>query len=357
MSSNIAQPLLDWYSKHARKLPWRDNPDPYWVWVSEIMLQQTRVDTVQPYFELWMERFPSIPVLAGSTQQEVLAAWEGLGYYSRARNLHRAAHILVTRYAGELPDDQEELEKLPGIGPYTAAAISSIAFKRDAAALDGNIRRVLARLFDVGEPLKTTQCERILKDLSESSLPIGRAGDYNQALMDLGALICKPHNPDCTNCPLTSECLSFIRGNQNQRPVILPKKSLPHHTAAAAVIEGNSKILLAQRPPSGLLGGMWEFPGGVIPAEENPASSIKQVIKNDLGLGIEVAESFGVYHHAYTHYKVTMHAFLCSQKYGKSIENHSTKILQWVTPDQLGQFPMGKINRQIANKLISRYSS
>ena len=202
MSSFLAECLLDWYGRNARHLPWREYPNPYNVWISEVMLQQTRVETVLPYFQRWMEHFPSITALAEAPLEEVLSIWEGLGYYSRARNLQRAAQIVVSEHGGQLPAEPAELRKLPGIGRYIAGAIASIAFGQDEPALDGNIRRVLARAFDVSAPARSPQGERRLWKLAADHLPTGRAGDYNQALMDLGATICTPRAPDCPRCPL-----------------------------------------------------------------------------------------------------------------------------------------------------------
>jgi A/G-specific adenine glycosylase len=351
MRTPISQKLLDWYDAHARELPWRGHPDPYAIWVSEIMLQQTRVETVIPYFQKWLERFPSVFELAAAPQQEVLNLWEGLGYYARARNLHRAAQIIATDYNGELPPDAQALQALPGIGRYTAAAIASIAFGKDIAALDGNIRRVLARLFDVTKPARSTQGEQLLWDLAEQNLPTGRAGDYNQALMDLGAIICTPKSPDCPICPLTDLCQARQLGVQEQRPVKVQKTALPHHTVTAAVIRRNGKVLIAQRPDKGLLGGMWEFPGGKIEPDESLPACLRREICEELGVDIEVGASFGSYEHAYTHFKITLHAFECQLTDGSEPTPREHTALRWVAPLELTDFPMGKIDRQIADKL------
>jgi A/G-specific adenine glycosylase len=213
MTSRLVSRLLTWYRRHGRSLPWRGHPDPYAVWVSEIMLQQTRVETVIPYFEKWMRLFPTITDLAKASEQEVLNAWEGLGYYSRARNLHKAAQIVREQYAGELPHDLSALRKLPGIGRYTVGAIASIAFGMDEPTLDGNLRRVFARLFNVSEPSDSPAGEKILWGLAAEHLPKGQAGDYNQALMDLGATICLPKNPRCLICPLMELCQARAKSN------------------------------------------------------------------------------------------------------------------------------------------------
>jgi A/G-specific adenine glycosylase len=350
MTTPFASKLLDWYDQNARELPWRGHPDPYGVWVSEIMLQQTRVETVIPYFRRWMLHFPRVSALASASQQEVLNMWEGLGYYSRARNLHRASQIIITEYNGQIPDDPKILTRLPGIGRYTAAAIASIAFGKDEPALDGNIRRVLSRVFNITEPARSTSGERLLWSLAEKHMPIGRVGDFNQAMMDLGATICTPKNPDCSICPVAPICQAKALDIQEARPVPKPRLKIPHHTVTAAVIQQGEKILIVQRPQNGLLGGMWEFPGGKLETGEELHDCLRREIIEELGIGIQVGAPYGVYKHAYTHFRVTLHAFLCRLN-GKQPELKEHSDLRWVAPAELDDFPMGKIDRQIANKL------
>jgi A/G-specific adenine glycosylase len=350
MTTSFADKLLSWYAQNARELPWRGHTDPYAVWVSEVMLQQTRVETVIPYFERWMARFPSVDVLAAATQQEVLNLWEGLGYYSRARRLHRAAQILIAEHGGELPAEVDKLRALPGIGPYTAAAIASIAFNLDEAALDGNIRRVLARAFNVSEVISSGQGKRILWALAEEHLPSGRAGDYNQAMMDLGATVCTPGDPACNRCPLADICRARALGIQDQLPVKKAKPPIPHHTVTAAVIHRNGHILIAQRPQDGLLGGMWEFPGGKVEPDENLQGCLQREICEELGVDVEVGDSLGVYQHAYTHFRVTLHAFHCGLIRGEPRQFEHAD-LRWVSPGEFDAYPMGKLDRQIANAL------
>ena len=261
--------LLKWYARHRRVMPWRDHPDPYAVWVSEVMLQQTRVETVIPYFEKWMKLFPDVISLAKAKEQDVLNAWEGLGYYTRARNLHKAAKIIASDFNGELPRDLQALRQLPGIGRYTVGMIASIAFKMDEPTLDGNLRRVFARLYDVTEFADSPTGEKILWGYAAQNLPKGKAGDYNQALMDLGATVCLPKNPRCLLCPLMTLCKARENGTQELRPVMKPKKQVPQYIHAAAVIVQRGRVLLSQRPVDGLLGGMWEFPNARV--GENPA--------------------------------------------------------------------------------------
>lgn len=340
----LARRLLIWYRQNKRILPWRDHPDPYAVWISEIMLQQTRVDTVIPYFERWFAKFPTIKALADADKQEILNLWEGLGYYSRARNLHKAAKILVADYDAKLPEDSAALQKLPGIGRYTAAAISSMAFGQDAAALDGNIRRVYARIFNIADVLGTTNAEKIFWDLAEENIPSGEAGDYNQALMDLGALICTSRNPSCGECPVKELCQAKKLGIQDERPVRKEKKTLPQYLHAAALIVEEGKVLLAQRPEKGLLGGMWEFPNGRVNGD--PAGELASVIDKGYQLKVKVVDALGEVDHAYTHFKIKEVAFRCTLIRSSHKEN-----LRWVALNKLDDYPMGKVDRMIAGKL------
>jgi A/G-specific adenine glycosylase len=348
--TEFSNKILDWYTRHRRELPWRGHPDPYAVWVSEIMLQQTRVETVIPYFLRWMERFPSVRDLAGASEQDVLFIWEGLGYYSRARNLHKAARLVMDKYNGELPQDLGLLRKIPGIGRYTAGAIASMAFGMDVPTLDGNLRRVFARVFNVAEPADAPAGEEMLWMLAERHLPKGHAGEYNQALMDLGAALCLPHNPACLMCPLRDLCQARALGIQEQRPVLKPKASVPHYTLTAAVLQREGKILLAKRPSKGLLGGMWEFPGGKLEDGETFEACLAREIREELGAGIRVGEALGIYQHAYTHFRITLHAFRCILTDGEPKPIEATE-LAWVLPAELGNYPMGKVDRQIARRL------
>ncbi len=325
-------------------MPWRDHPDPYAVWVSEIMLQQTRVETVIPYFEKWMKLFPDVNLLAVASERDVLNAWEGLGYYSRARNLHKAAKIIASKFNGQLPRDLTELRTLPGIGRYTVGAIASIAFKMDEPTLDGNLRRVFSRLYDVTEFADSPAGEKILWDLAAQNLPKGKAGDYNQALMDLGATICLPKNPRCLLCPLMKICKARENGTQESRPVLKPKKKVPEYIHAAAVIVKRGRVLLCQRPADGLLGGMWEFPNARV--DQNPAAELVKALRSASRLRVERGEALGNFRHAYSHFKVVVHAFRC-----EAVSIPKNKNLKWVKLNELDDYPMGKVDRGIARKL------
>ena len=260
---SVSADLLAWYDVHARALPWRQPPgvlpDPYAVWLSEIMLQQTTVKAVIPYFQKFLARWPNVTALAAADLDDVLAAWAGLGYYSRARNLYACAKIVSTEHGGQFPDSEEGLRKLPGIGAYTAAAIAAIAFNRRAAAVDGNVERVIARLFAVEDPLPGAKPQ--IKALAQTLVPGGRPGDFTQAMMDLGATICTPRSPACQRCPLASHCAAQAKGIAAALPVKEPKKERPvRYGVAFLAIRKDGAVLLRRRPLKGLLGGMLEVP-------------------------------------------------------------------------------------------------
>ena len=352
-ATTIAQKILDWYAIHARELPWRQNPEPYAVWVSEIMLQQTRMETVLPYYQRWMDAFPTLAALAEADLQDVLKLWEGLGYYSRARNLHKAAQIVMAELDGIIPQQRKDLEKLPGIGRYTAAAISSIAFDAEEAALDGNIRRIYSRLFNIEAPIRSTEAEQKLWALAEALLPQGRAGDYNQALMDLGSAVCLPKSPTCLLCPVVEYCSAQQLGVVGERPVKGEKKVIPHKLVAAAIIRReDGMVLLAKRPDKGLFGGLWEFPGGKQEEGETLSETLYREILEELDAKINVGNEFGIYTHTLTHFSLTLHAFLCKLHQQEEPKPIEADEIVWVHLDQLGEYPMGKVDRLIANQLI-----
>ncbi len=259
---SIQKSILAWFSQHKRAMPWRDHPDPYAVWVSEIMLQQTRVETVRSYFDRWMERFPTIESLAAADESEVLLAWQGLGYYSRARNLQRAARTLVLEHDGAMPSDPRELQKLPGIGPYTAGAVASIAFGVAAPAVDGNVIRVIARLARVESDVRRSAALKRIHSVAAALVDEAHPGDFNQALMELGSTVCTPRNPRCAKCPLVAHCEARAAGVQETLPMKSPPKAarVEERLAVIARAHTTGRYLVVQRPETGLLAGLWEFP-------------------------------------------------------------------------------------------------
>jgi A/G-specific adenine glycosylase len=343
--------MLAWYAKHKRDLPWRrDARDPYRVWISEILLQQTQVATVIPYYERFLARFPTVRALASADLDAVLKTWEGAGYYARARNLHRAANQIVAQFDEKIPSTVEELLTLPGIGRYTAGAIASIAFNRDAPVLDGNVIRVLCRYLNLTGDPKNSMTQRELWKLMELLLPHGRAGDFNQAMMELGATLCAPRNPQCEICPLKRGCLARQKDIQAQLPTKRKKKTLPHHPIAVGVIWKRGKILIAQRRARDLLGGLWEFPGGHQEQGESLARCAAREIREELGIKVKVGKEFASVDHAYSHFSITLHAFNCRWQSGRPRALGCAKW-KWVSPRELSLYAFPKANRAVIEKL------
>ncbi len=345
-AQGIAPALLAWWDEGHADLPWRRRRDPYAVWVAEVMLQQTQIATVIPYYERWMARFPTVQGLAAAQLDDVLKQWEGLGYYSRARNLHEAARVVVHELGGEVPDTVEGLRRLKGIGPYTAGAIASIAFGRRAAILDGNVIRVLSRLADLTQDVTQSKTRRLLWRLAEALLPEARPGDYNQALMELGQQICTPAAPACHVCPVATFCLARQRGTQLERPVRPPRKNRPHYDVAAGVIWRGERFLIAQRPAQGLLGGLWEFPGGKREAGETLAEALRREIREELAIDIEVGAPLARIEHGYTHFRITLQAFQARYVAGEpqhiGVADHA-----WVTLQEVERFAFAVTDRKI----------
>ena len=363
LHEEIAARLVGWHGQHQRLLPWRETRagarNPYAVWISEIMLQQTRVETVIDYFNRWMERFPSVEMLAAADLQAVLKAWEGLGYYARARNLHKAAQQIVVWHNGQLPADRAALLALPGIGEYTVGAILSIAFNQPEPILDGNVKRVLARLFDVDQPINEPATLRTLWELARTiveATPAETAGDCNEALMELGATICTPQSPRCLLCPLLDLCASACAGNQAQRPVMPQRKQTPHYDVAAGVIWAGepfrSKLLIAQRPPDGMLGGLWEFPGGKLePHDADLPACLRREIAEELAIEIEVSDLLTTVKHAYTHFRITLHTFHARHVAGEP-QALGCQAWRWVEIAELSEFPLPVTDQKIVAALM-----
>lgn len=354
-----APALLIWYDQNAADLPWRGTFDPYRIWLSEIMLQQTQIETVRPYYNRFLTEYPTVQVLAQASLDEVLKLWEGLGYYSRARHLHQAAQIITQEYGGKFPNSVERLQQLPGIGRYTAGAIASIAFGERAPVLDGNVIRVFSRLLDLSDDVTQTVVKNKLWDIAAAWVPDDRPGDYNQALMELGQTICTPRNPACDRCPLQSACLAYAGGTQAQRPVKKKKAPTPHYDVAAGIIYNDAgQILIAQRPMDGLLGGLWEFPGGKQEVDETLPQTLQRELREELAIEVDVGELFVRVRHAFTHFKITLHAFECQYRGAlpphmepQALEAHAWA---WVTIDELAHYSFGKADREVIKALRQR---
>lgn len=351
----IQKKLLAWYKKHQRDLPWRRTRDPYAIWVSEIMLQQTQVATVIPYYERFLKRFPTVQKLARAREQSVLKCWEGLGYYGRARNLQKAAKRIVGDYSGKVPQTAEELCALPGIGPYTAGAIASIAFDRDEPVLDGNVIRVLSRLFRIKTNAEEPAAKKKLWQLADKMVPPGKASFFNQALMDLGATTCTPRKPACMTCPVDSLCLAKKSNLQEVLPIKTKAKPLPHQHIGVAVIWKKDKILIDRRKPSGLLGGLWEFPGGKQKKGESLPACVRREALEELAVKIKVGKPLVTVKHAYTHFKITLHVYSCRYLSGgpQAIDCTAWK---WVKVKDLQKYPFPTASQKIIEKLKNSVS-
>lgn len=349
----IQKALLDWYRVSHRDLPWRNTRDPYEVWISEIMLQQTQVETVLPYYARFLERFPTVEALAKASQDEVLKLWEGLGYYARARNLHRAAKEILERYDGQFPKEFAAIHGLMGIGQSTAGAISTFAFAIPMPILDGNVKRVLSRLKAVQESIDDKTVIDSLWQISEELLPRNSEDAYafNQAIMELGATCCTPKQPSCDICPWASLCETKQKGLQEEIPLRAKKKISPHYTIGVGVVfNDKNQVLIALRPEDGLLGGLWEFPGGKCQDHESLAECVKREIKEETDLIIEVETQLVTVKHAYTHFKITLHAFRCKLLSGKAQAKASQKLM-WVELSELAQYAFPKANHAILTHL------
>lgn len=347
----VKSKLLPWFSANKRSMPWRSNRTPYRVWISELMLQQTRVDQATPYFHRFMKRFPSLKSLAEASQEDVLKQWEGLGYYSRARNLHKTAQIITVECNGRFPSTAEEIIKLPGIGSYTAAAIGSLAFNMDMAVLDGNVIRVLSRLLAYDKDTRTSVAKKELQSLADELLVKGQAGNFNEGMMELGATVCLPQNPDCPACPLARCCLGKKSGTPTDFPKKIPKKKIPHIIVGAAVVmNGKGKVLVAQRRVEDMLGGLWEFPGGKQEAGETIKECIARELNEELGIHIEVGEFLIKVKHAYSHFTMDLHTYFAKIKSGrpKALECQN---FQWLEISKLRKLPYSKADLKIIDEL------
>jgi A/G-specific adenine glycosylase len=304
-AAGFAPALLAFYDRARRDLPWRRRPDPYRTLVSELMLQQTVVATVIPYFERFVARFPDLPALAAAEEDEVLTLWSGLGYYARARNLHRTARQVWQRHAGQLPATEAELRELPGLGPYTAAAVAAIGFQARTVAVDGNAARVLARLFGCDDPIDQPAARARLRTLGETLAPARRCGDFVQAIMELGALVCVPTEPRCGDCPVTSWCEARRSGRQRELPRRSPRAAKRKVALVCAAVEQRGRLLLVRREAGTLLGGTWTLPSEEVASDESSSSALARALA-PLGLALDrVGNSLGAIRHIFTHRDVT----------------------------------------------------
>jgi A/G-specific adenine glycosylase len=347
-SIEVSQRLLAWYGREGRDLPWRHTRDPYRIWLSEIMLQQTTVAAVIPYYERFLKRFPTVAALAAASLDDVLTLWAGLGYYSRARNLHLAARQVVAEQGGIFPDSLDALAALPGIGRSTAGAILSIAFDTPAPILDGNVRRVLVRLFAWPEDPRGNRAEKQLWAWAELLKSIDRPHDYAQAIMDLGATICTPREPVCDRCPLQDLCQAFGQGLAAALPVARKRPKVPVRKQVALVVSAPGGLLLRQRPPEGFLGGLWEFPTADLP-EGVTAGQAAGRLRDDLGLH-GALEGLAEVRHAYSHFKLELAVFRVEA--GTVDRIAEANAYRWCSPSELELLPLHGAHRKVCSKLV-----
>ncbi len=340
------KPLIAWFERGHRPMPWRHRPTPYAVWVSEVMLQQTQVAAVIPYFRRFLRRFPSLAALARAPLGDVLKAWQGLGYYARARHLHAAARRVRQRHAGRLPRTHAALRALPGIGDYTAAAVASIAFGEPVPAVDGNVRRVGARLWAEADGGRPGAAPAALAARLRAAIPADKASSFNQALMELGALVCKPRRPRCQVCPIRRHCAAWRRHRDAVPPAIVAERRIPLVRAAVAVVWRGRRVLLAQRRPDQMLGGLWEFPGGKPRRGEWLADAARRETAEETGLRIKVGQRYGVVRHAYSHFRVQLTAFRCTAAPGRARARAAARV-RWVPVDHVARYPLPRATEKI----------
>jgi A/G-specific adenine glycosylase len=348
-TSSFQRNLLLWYKRHHRRLPWRKNRNPYKIWISEVMLQQTTVQAVLPYYSEWIKTFPDIRSLSKAPLQKILKAWQGLGYYQRAKNLHKASKIIVDKFDGHLPQDYEELNNLPGFGPYITAAVLSLAYGKPFPVVDANVRRILMRLKGVrGEA--DPQNDKVLLDFLIPHFPQKRPGIFNQAMMELGALVCRPKNPYCLLCPLIDHCQAYKDGKQEVIP--LPKKRKYRKIqAVVAIIRKNGRFLIQKRSSKGLLADLWEFPGGKKRQGETLEEALHREIKEELGTEVQSEKFLIRVQHSYTQYQVSLYAYEC----GLKNDPHVNKGLhRWVTLRGMKRYPFPSGSAKIIRFLQER---
>ena len=347
------QRLLAWYQRHGRDLPWRHTRDPYAIWVSEIMCQQTRVETVIGYYERWMQSFPTIQSLAEAREHDVLKCWEGLGYYRRARHLHQSAQRIMDEFRGEFPRDYDSILSLKGVGGYTSAAIGSIAFGIPKGVVDGNVLRVATRVLGINNDIRKSTTVREIQSWMDAVIDTHSPGDFNQAVMELGATICSPTKPSCEQCPLANGCVAFAMAATDKIPYKSPAKKIPHHPIGVAVIKNrDGHVLIGRRRSDQMLGGLWEFPGGKQELDESIEQTVVREIKEELDLDIEIHRPMINVPHAYSHFKVTLHVYECLlRSYEQEPKALVHEELRWIHPEKLDEYPFPKANKTIVEHL------
>ena len=347
----VRRRLAAWFARHARDLPWRHDRDPYRVWISEVMLQQTQVATVIPYFHRFLVRFPHISALAAAPLHDVLHHWQGLGYYRRARDLHRAAQLLVEQHAGVVPRDPGAVRALPGFGRYTTNALLSQAYEIRLPILEANSVRLLCRLFAIDDDPKSTATQKRLWRLAEDVLPAKRVGDFNQALMELGALVCTPAEPKCAECPLAGECLAFRGGLTDRIPRKSVRPTIEQVREVAVVIRKKDDMLLVQRPAEGRWAEMWEFPRAEVAEGQTPESAAAELF-GALGIVAALGEPIRTIRHGVTRFRITLTCLAAEFRSGRFRPGLYPRGV-WLKPAQLAEYPVSTPQRKLANALMT----
>ena len=342
--------LLNWFRDFQREMPWRNTDDPYHIWVSEVMLQQTQVKKVINYYERFIAKFPDVQHLAAAPLQDVLKVWEGLGYYARARNLHKAAQVIVNELDGEVPRDYATFRKLPGVGDYSAAAVQSIAFNAPYAAVDGNVKRVVARLFLMDAPINDAKSAKLFQGRADELLDSTAPGLFNQAMMELGATVCRPQSPTCLVCPVNAFCEAFREARQDEFPKRRETKPVPEHHIAVGVIYRGDKVLITQRQFDGLLGGLWEFPGGQIAEGETAEKACVRQIAEVVNVSVRNIKYLTRVRHAYTHFKIVVDVFTCDYQSGEVVLN-GPQDARWIKVAVLADYPLPRVTHKFLDKL------
>jgi len=346
--------LLKWFAANKRSLPWQTGSrvNPYGIFISEIMLQQTRVDQALPYYQRWIKSVPNFETLACAPMQKLLKIWEGLGYYARVGHLKKAAQIIVQEYGGQIPSDYTKIRALPGVGDYTAAALASFIYDQPYLSIDGNVFRVLSRIFAKRVTFSRQSDRGRLSEAAVHLLDRNDPGTFNRALMRLGVLVCLPKNPKCPVCPVNFFCQAYHTDKVGSYP--LPKKKFvrPHYQIAAGIIWKDGKILIAQRKPDGLLGGLWEFPGGKKRRGESIKAACRREIKEETGVSVQVGKLAQKIEHGYSHFSITLSIFQCFYINGKP-QPLGCQRLKWVKPKELEKYPFPKANQRIVPDLAA----
>ena len=343
----VAAALLRWFDGRERDIPWRGTSDPYPLLVAEVMAQQTRIETAIPFHRRFLARFPDVDALAAADEDEVLKLWEGLGYYARARNLRRAARAVIAEHGGRFPETARELRRLPGVGPYTAGALASLAFGRPEPAVDGNARRVLSRLHDLETPTASSLEDRaraLLRTVPQ------RPGAFNQALMDLGSAVCTPRRPRCGECPLADHCLARRRGTITLRPPARARAPQPERCEAAAVVRRDDRILVLRRPADGLLGGLWDFPSVPHTSPGSPRRALAEGLWAQFGLECRVGGEIRTLTHAFSHFRLRLTVHAAAWQAG---EVRARRAHRWATRADLARLALPVYQRRLVDEELT----